>query len=209
MRQLAPERLAQLFVTLRFADTCISQQTCIQAGQLVAAGQATLPKHQVSESAKRPCSFCGCSGVFVEKVGTECTFHGVHPSACGGLESDLTGAHLPPSWPVSLDTVQLYCASSVNCLKALFCSYLGQLYRYARFQCILCADLVKTLFYPLQMTGTAVQFFSIVFLHVVARQKTVLLPRNCLPRWAACCPFRPGERANLVLRAVRAGCVRL
>lgn len=38
-----PERLAQLFVALCFADTSVGQQARVQASQLVAAGDAALP----------------------------------------------------------------------------------------------------------------------------------------------------------------------
>lgn len=80
-----PERLAQLFIALGFADTGISQQTSIQASQLMAAGDSALPQHQVGQKAQRSRSLSSLS-VGLEQVGTEGTFHGVHPSACGGAE---------------------------------------------------------------------------------------------------------------------------
>jgi hypothetical protein len=82
---IAPERLAQLFSTLCFADTSVGQQASIQTSQLVAAGDAALPQHHVGEHTQWSEGWSGCSAGFEEQVGTCGAFHGVHPSACGGF----------------------------------------------------------------------------------------------------------------------------
>jgi hypothetical protein len=115
-RSLAPERLAQLFVTLCFANTGISQKTRVQASQLMAAGDTALPQHQVGKYAQRHGSLGVYSIAFGEQIGTECTFHdGILPLVAA-LASGLTDANDPPLRPDSVDTVHLYCDGPVNCL---------------------------------------------------------------------------------------------
>ena len=127
-RQSAPERLAQLFVALSFADTGVSQQTRIQASQLMAAGDAALPQHQVGENAQRQGSLGVYSFFFEEQIGTECTFHDDILPLVAGLGSGLTDANDPPPTQDSLDTVHLYCEGPVNCLWRLYCTEMEQLY---------------------------------------------------------------------------------
>ncbi|RWW90784.1 hypothetical protein BHE74_00036529 [Ensete ventricosum] len=134
-RQLAPERLAQLFVALSFADTSVSQQTRIQTSQLMAAGDAALPQHQVGDNAQRQGGLGVYSFFFEEQIGTECTFHDDILPLVAGLGSGLTDANDPPPPQDSLDTVHLYCEGPVNCLRVLYCTEMGQLYLSALKQC--------------------------------------------------------------------------
>src|SRR5690606_15280724 len=82
-RQSAPEGLAQFGLALTFADPGVGQQAGIQARQLAAADHAALPQAEGGKYAQRHCAGRGVA-VIEKQVGTEGTFHGGHPSACGG-----------------------------------------------------------------------------------------------------------------------------
>ena len=73
--------------------------------------------------------------LFEEQFGTECTFHDDILPLVAGLGSGLTDANDPLVWPVSLDTVHLYCERPVNCLARLYGTKLGQLYLCALKRC--------------------------------------------------------------------------
>ena len=81
---LTPERLLQFDVTLIFANAGVSEQAGIQSSQLTAADDAALPQAEGGDSAEQPGRFVAGNAVSLKQGGTEGTFHGGHPSACGG-----------------------------------------------------------------------------------------------------------------------------
>jgi hypothetical protein len=95
-RQLAPERLAQLFVALSFADTGVSQQTRIQASQLMAAGDAALPQHQVGENAQRQEAWVFAALFSKNRSELSVRSMMVILPLVAALGSGLTGANDPP-----------------------------------------------------------------------------------------------------------------
>ncbi|KUP25069.1 hypothetical protein AWJ19_24085 [Paenibacillus sp. DMB5] len=81
----APERLLQFDVTLILGDTGVGQQAGIQSSQLTTTDDAALPQAEGGDHAERPGRFVAGNAVSLKRGGTEGTFHGGHPSACGGV----------------------------------------------------------------------------------------------------------------------------
>lgn len=92
---LTPERLLQFDVTLIFTDAGVSEQAGIQSSQLTAADDAALPRAEGGDSAEQPGRFVAGNTVGLEQGGTEGTFHGGHPSACGGAGVCFRWANYP------------------------------------------------------------------------------------------------------------------